>query len=223
MLDSLYIKNFRNLKEFRIGSVDRINLITGKNNTGKSSILEAIAIYASQADFSLIFQLLNHRGEDFFRKNYNSTDSKDTTEFAIRSLSAMFTGRNVNFSDEGTIFIGNITENKIFPEKNIFLRFVKYYDEIQKNEQGETLRRKIAYINKEEIFDNSKIGMEVGFGDEKILIPLDRERPYRLGFGGFNNRKKFQFIRTATIDRETNGKLFDNIALSEKENMSLML
>ncbi|MDR1054035.1 MAG: ATP-binding protein, partial [Planctomycetaceae bacterium] len=44
-LDSLEIKNFRCLKDFKIPSLKRINLFTGKNNTGKSTILEAIAIY----------------------------------------------------------------------------------------------------------------------------------------------------------------------------------
>ncbi|MDR3260268.1 MAG: AAA family ATPase [Tannerella sp.] len=45
MLNSLYVKNYRNLKELKIDSAGQINLIAGKNNTGKTSLLEAIAIY----------------------------------------------------------------------------------------------------------------------------------------------------------------------------------
>jgi AAA15 family ATPase/GTPase len=63
MLNSLYISNYRNLKELKIDSIDQINLIAGKNNTGKSTILEAIAIYASKGDLNYILQLLGNRGE----------------------------------------------------------------------------------------------------------------------------------------------------------------
>jgi len=217
MLDSLQIKNFRNLKELKIGHVDRINLITGKNNTGKSSILEAIAIYASRGDFSQIFQLLDYRGENFSQKNHSSTDSNESRDLIIKSLSAMFTGRAVNFYDEVTIFVGNINEGVHQSEKYITLRFVKYYDEILKNEQGESFRRKIANISKEEIYDDFKIGMEITSEKEGVILPLVGDVPYRHGFKGVNNRENFQFIRTANIDKETNGKLFDHITLTEKE------
>ena len=56
MLNSLNIKNYRNLKELKINSLGRVNLITGKNNTGKSTLLEAVAIYATKGDFNLIKQ-----------------------------------------------------------------------------------------------------------------------------------------------------------------------
>ena len=71
MLDSLEIKNFRNLKEFRINSLARVNLITGKNNTGKSSILEALAIFASKGDSNVISKILAERGEDLEKTVFN--------------------------------------------------------------------------------------------------------------------------------------------------------
>jgi len=44
MLNSFYIKNYRVFKELRIDSLKRVNLIIGKNNVGKSSLLEALFI-----------------------------------------------------------------------------------------------------------------------------------------------------------------------------------
>ena len=41
VLDSLEIKNFRAFKHLRIEKLGRVNLIVGKNNVGKSSVLEA--------------------------------------------------------------------------------------------------------------------------------------------------------------------------------------
>src|SRR5690242_11566719 len=42
MIKELIIKNYRGFKDFKIDSFDRVNLITGANNVGKTSLLEAI-------------------------------------------------------------------------------------------------------------------------------------------------------------------------------------
>ncbi len=49
MLKSLCIKNFRLLEDFQVPKLGRVNLIVGKNNSGKSSVLEAIRIYAGRS------------------------------------------------------------------------------------------------------------------------------------------------------------------------------
>jgi AAA15 family ATPase/GTPase len=41
MLNSLEIKNFRSLESFQVKKLGQVNLIVGKNNSGKSSVLEA--------------------------------------------------------------------------------------------------------------------------------------------------------------------------------------
>lgn len=48
MFTDLYIKNFRGLQEVTIAPLRRVNLITGKNNTGKTTVLEAVALAQSQ-------------------------------------------------------------------------------------------------------------------------------------------------------------------------------
>lgn len=42
MLHSLHIKNFRLFRDLEIKSLNRVNLIAGKNNTGKTALLEAL-------------------------------------------------------------------------------------------------------------------------------------------------------------------------------------
>lgn len=44
MLKSLQIKNFRCFRDLEIDPLKRINLITGQNNTGKTGVLEALAL-----------------------------------------------------------------------------------------------------------------------------------------------------------------------------------
>ncbi len=218
MLDSLYIENYRSLKDFKINHLGRINLFTGKNNTGKSTILEALALYASKGDLSLIYQLLGERGE-----NYRHTEtSKNPTETNIRTLSSLFTNRIISFEEGAAIAIGSI-ENSLFrnirsTEKLITIRFVKYLEEIQKDNQGVTTRRRITLENEvEKQFENYKVGLEIRAGKSLYTLPLDEDRLYRFSYRGLVNNENFQFIRTRNIDREINSKLWDNITLSEKE------
>lgn len=219
MLDSLDIKNFRNLKELRISSLGRVNLITGRNNTGKSTILEAIAIYATKGDLNLIYQLLGERGENFRQSDSN----KNFIESNIRTLSSMFTNRLVGFERDNYISIGSV-ENTLFgetnsSEKSISLRFLKYFDEIQRDNQGVITTRKRTILEGEadKQIANFKVGLEIKVGSSSYILPLEEDRPYRFGFKGLGNTESFQFIRTRNIDREINGKLWDNITLTEKE------
>ena len=54
MLDSLRIQNYKALKCLDIDRLGRINLIVGKNNSGKSTVLESIRILAAQGNPTLI-------------------------------------------------------------------------------------------------------------------------------------------------------------------------
>ena len=40
MMESLHIKNFKNFKNLTIEKLGKVNLIVGRNNVGKSSLLE---------------------------------------------------------------------------------------------------------------------------------------------------------------------------------------
>lgn len=221
MLNSLNIRNYRSLKELKINSLGKVNLITGKNNTGKSTILEAIALYAGKGDLSIIYQFLSERGENFKQSDSN----KNPTESNIKSLSSLFTNRLVGFESENIISIGAV-ENTLFGEQtssenSVSLRFVKYYDEIQRDNQGivTTRKRTILDSTNEKLNPIFKFGFETRMGENSYILSLDEDRPYRYGYRNIpsNSNETFQFIRTRNIDREINGKLFDNIALTEKE------
>ena len=52
ILNSLEIRNFRGFQHLTIERLGRVNLIVGKNNIGKSNLLEALQLYASRASTS---------------------------------------------------------------------------------------------------------------------------------------------------------------------------
>lgn len=63
MLYSLSIDNYRLFKHFEIESLSNVNLIVGTNNSGKSSLLEAVSLLTSDDVRSSLIYLLGERGE----------------------------------------------------------------------------------------------------------------------------------------------------------------
>jgi ABC-type transport system involved in cytochrome c biogenesis ATPase subunit len=63
ILSSLEIQGFRGFRHLQIEKLGRVNLVVGKNNVGKSSLLDALQIYASEADPNIVWQLLRARDE----------------------------------------------------------------------------------------------------------------------------------------------------------------
>lgn len=62
-LDSLRIRNFRMLDDFQVPSLGRVNLIVGRNNSGKSTVLEAIRILAARGNPRLLISILTDHDE----------------------------------------------------------------------------------------------------------------------------------------------------------------
>ena len=63
MLRDLTIQNYRCFKDFHIDGLARVNLIVGMNNSGKTSLLEAVNLLVNQLDLQCLLDLLHNRGE----------------------------------------------------------------------------------------------------------------------------------------------------------------
>ena len=63
MLNNLKIKNYRLFEDFEIPTLANVNLIVGENNSGKSSLLEAIYLLTGKRTSFNLLQLLDARGE----------------------------------------------------------------------------------------------------------------------------------------------------------------
>lgn len=62
-LANVTLKGFRTFRELRVRGLGRVNLITGKNNTGKSSLLEGIRILATGGALDELRDILRDREE----------------------------------------------------------------------------------------------------------------------------------------------------------------
>jgi AAA15 family ATPase/GTPase len=221
MINSISIKNFKNLEDLKIPSLKRVNLITGKNNTGKSSLLEAVSLIIDEGNPSLIDIIINDRGEDYSKhiSDYDLGNSytKEKAKYSIqnlnlKSLSSLFYKRKIEF-DTNEIEISSTGKNL----SKLSLNLINYEEKKIFDKKGNPIgQKKVASKNIENNF-----ALEIDFqGTEKHhnLIPLN-EKP----FGIYANTSNLKSIPLLSINNNSFFKIdtslfFDSIALSEKEN-----
>lgn len=79
MIDSLKVRNYRSFSEFGLEQTGLVNLIVGTNNSGKSSLLEAIYLLNSEFPVESLLYILGERGEyNLYRTDVNHGGQSST-------------------------------------------------------------------------------------------------------------------------------------------------
>ncbi len=116
-LPSLVIKNFRGIDELTIPRLGRVTLLAGKNGVGKTTVLDAVRIWADRGRLQALADILVKRGDTVITTDLQGEHSH------IRDWYALFTGRRN--SPEIKISIGpgaNSDMLQIGWEENVKLR-----------------------------------------------------------------------------------------------------
>ncbi len=90
LLPDLYIENFRGIKKLSIQRLGQVTLLAGPNGVGKSTVLEAIQIYAARGRYTELIDLLAARGEIL------TSIESDGDETAEPDWTALFYGRDIS-------------------------------------------------------------------------------------------------------------------------------
>ena len=96
MLPSFEITNFRTFSHLRIERLGRVNLVVGRNNVGKTCLLEALRLFASDWPPSSIQSILHERNEFTVFSG---------TEKVLPVFESLFHGRQI--SDTSKITLGS--------------------------------------------------------------------------------------------------------------------
>ncbi|WP_414528919.1 AAA family ATPase [Nodularia chucula] len=113
MLKSIKIENFRRFKSFELQQLGRINLLVGENNSGKTSLLEAIQLLCSRINLEPLGEIMINRGEYLWSDNIREEREFDIShlfhEHEIQVNSAfLISGINDDLKEEFSIKIGEI-------------------------------------------------------------------------------------------------------------------
>ncbi|MEM7530979.1 MAG: AAA family ATPase [Chloroflexota bacterium] len=107
MLKSLEVKNFRLFQHLEVKRLARINLIVGKNNVGKSALLEALQLYITNAAPSTLLTILQDRDEVW--RSEAQLELRSDFGYYVRHL---FFNRQFIDTEQGDIVIGDPDNDK---------------------------------------------------------------------------------------------------------------
>mgnify|MGYP000518187346 CR=1 FL=1 len=216
MLNSLEIKNFRLLESFQVMKLGQVNLIVGKNNSGKSSVLEALRIYAGSANRGLLENIAHGHNEKYRLNEDEEQNAFDT----VLPFEDLFTGRRFPENDNG-IVIGEVADTA--KSLNINHAFLVEEEETTSDELGEkTTRIRRITVNKSELSD-------LEYPAKDVLIITREEHTFIVDFArsGLPPRRfvpekdiiPCSVIPTQFISMDELAKEWDAITLTDGENI----
>lgn len=227
MLTNLRIKNFRMLEDLEIPKLGRVNLIVGKNNSGKSTILEALRLYAGKAHPKLLREILQGHDESFNTDIDSSIENQEQNWYGLKHL---FPNRKFPTDDNSYISIGS-DEKSLIKIEPVFY-YIK--EDQETNADGDiigTIRRRIhikqsEFSGIEDITELAPaIRVTLGSGRSALLdLTDDMRRPnsamhWRLMDD--SGSPKSSYVSTAFLASEALAKLWDQITLSPYEDTVL--
>lgn len=198
-MNSLYIKNYKNLESLQIDKLGRVNLIAGENNVGKSSLLEAVSILQSGGSLEWLMQLLEFRGEstDRYVENHQRKELDSFLSFVL------------NYDNEHKFELPIMLSDM---ECKVEIRFV-YFTEMQVTEGGfdRTVRTVVENYDPSSYYENIGLGLEItpSLG-QKILYTFNGSVPR----SQMDLLNKVQYVRMGDINTINNPSLFDKLALT---------
>lgn len=204
---SIYIKNFKNIRELTFEKLAKVNLIVGKNSVGKSALLEAISIYLANGAEDWLRELLANRGEAVSV----GIPSVEWEEINAQHYLSLFTDRKEDYSRDFNVIVGETDKD------NEAVRIKQVYVSSRSGAEDEQMMSR-RFLSEEDLANDSGIqvegrGLVVTIGKRLTFIPYNRPR----SFVRSDYRTKFQYVHAIDFAANTNSYLFDNIALSPEE------
>ncbi|ENQ9725828.1 TPA: ATP/GTP-binding protein [Yersinia enterocolitica] len=228
MINSIDISNFKGFKKLTIPKLGRLNLIVGKNNSGKSSILEALMVYASGGSESILRDIsISHDEKVRQRDSYNEY-SRDFTNDKNSELK-LDIDLNINeaFPYEHLFYGRRFNKNQIKigeldGEDQVSIAFSKrkIVNNNKKNEIIEMLRQLDLEISTP---DNAALNLlEVKKGRFKHSISLTESFSYsNMAESDERTRTNFKYVKTSFESMDKLGILWDKITLTDYEEVAI--
>ena len=219
MLNSLSIRGYRRFDHFELHDLGRVNLLVGRNDSGKTSILEAIQLLVSGCNLEVFKNALARRGDVVLLES--SADGH--TQLAVNVKHA-FHGHwaepplalSISGDDGGDEQLS--CEFKVEP--------------VTEKGNGSTTENSNAWhrdqLLKFECRRGDRIGVK-GFErlEEQVGLPVHARKSYMRPMIDTFELKEFHqpscFVPTGSFSVETAGELFQDIALTPDEDRVVSL
>lgn len=205
MIDEVTIKGFRGLRDFSMSNLGRINLLVGTNNSGKSSILEAIELMSSTGSVRPIWSATSRRGELLW------VDDEDKRRYGEADVSHLFYGHEFDVGSRFEISAWAGGENKQFSMEVLSIPEEDRDSFVgpQSSEIGDSLGLRLEWRN--------------GLPTHPLLAPLTPRRGLSSRFVRVSIERHdlppIQFISTVALSPDEVLSLFDDVVLTPEEDL----
>ena len=217
LLNSLEIRNFRGFHHLQIERLGRVNLIVGKNNIGKSSLLEALRLYTQRFSPTLVWEILRARDESRYSSGVldeskylltsRSLDRPENLESQLLALKYLFYGRKTIRTHVELIQIGPLNSQ----DETLSISIGWYAEEV--DEQGR-LKRRLLEPEEYSVVDNPLPRFTIQMGKQsKIDYPLTFSRLIRPELEEINSF----FVGANGLSGNQAGNLWDQTTLKSKD------
>ena len=193
-LPDLSIVGFRGIRDLRIPRLGRVTLLAGKNGAGKTTVLEAVRVYAARGSEHILSVLLSNREE------YAAAIDDDHGKVPTLNPAALFYDRQ--FSRDSEIMIGpstpiekNLGITVTFPEEN-------------------NPMLKVSFPGKEEII---AWGLPIKSKRPGLFELLNQPGRWS-GQHELPHSLKCQVFGPTLLSNEEMAELWDGVALTDNEN-----
>lgn len=207
MINSIYISNYKNFSDLCIPAFSMVNLISGKNNVGKSTLLEALGLHVNN---KCVFPILYYRGELADDKSASSTPEK-IQRLNLAAVSSLFTGRKCEIGDGNKIELND-------GDYKVMLKLV-YYQDINREIDGEIIKKRVTLKTGAKPQPGAVPALQIIRDGSRMLIPLNA--PISQFDFGHNRRSDLgpsSILNSGVDSAMYNPRRWDEIALTDKED-----
>lgn len=213
MIHSFEVKNFRLFNNIQIRHLKNVNLIVGKNNAGKSALLESLLLYFSRISSDVLLEILYARQEHWEPGKYHFGKRQ-----SISPLKHLFKNHKIpDLHDKGFSLSSRTIDDEIY------VRAAAY---ILEESEDRMIRREVELPD----IDESDLDLyelylvaEIN-GSSSIIVSLQddidsfrRRRSISLRRKAQKNSLPYQFVPTQGIHDSKASALWDGISLTNLE------
>ena len=212
MLSSLELENYRGFGHYRLRRLSRVNLLVGKNNCGKTSLLEAVHLLAAAGDPSIIIETARRRGEFTFATE--RTETARTRSYPV--ISHFFHGHafelETRFSIRSSDGLGEITV------RIVSLADLEKQPQLFDDDQIDEDMRATLAVRFES--HNQAVAQEVPLlpVTEEGLLPENRLLYHRLSRIGRRAATPVQFVSPDSLGPRSMGEMWDKVITEGRES-----
>ncbi|MGL4521805.1 MAG: AAA family ATPase [Bacilli bacterium] len=176
--EKICIQHFRGIHNLEIEHLNHVNIIAGDNNSGKTSVLEALLFLKNPNDLSNILQVMNIRNTNSFTasryEHFINFFPKLEGELIIE-LSGVYKNKQINYSLKGNEHVVSRDMAKALAEMTPTKRnlFVHSGEEIEGIEEVDTFIGKSITMINDEIIHQEKVELDVYSISERRQILRD--------------------------------------------------